>query len=101
MTHRYAACLVLGLALLAGACSQRPEAETAAASPGAFTLRGQVPIAQPPGTRDATEKVRRDAAQRCPSGFVIRSLHTSPPANATLVDRLISYDAVVECSATK
>jgi hypothetical protein len=90
------------LAALVAACAPRAEPDATAGGPGAgnaFSLRGQVPIAYPPGTRDATEKVRREAAERCPGGFVIRSLNTSQPASPQFVDRTINYDAVVACTA--
>lgn len=85
------------LVVLVAGCAPREQAGNAAPGDG-FTLRGQVPIATPPGTRDANEKVRREAAARCPDGFVIRSMQTRPPANPNLVNRTIDYDAVVACT---
>lgn len=88
------ACLVA----LVGACSERPQTEAAAA--GGISLRGQVPIVHPPGDRDAMAKVRQEAAERCPSGFVIKSLNVSQAAAVQFQNRVVNYDAVVECGAT-
>lgn len=88
----------VGVAALVAGCAPREQTGEMTPGDGGFALRGQVPIASPPGTRDATEKVRREAAVRCPDGFVIRSLQTYQPANPDLVNRTINYDAVVACT---
>ncbi|MBV8166497.1 MAG: hypothetical protein JO021_06860 [Alphaproteobacteria bacterium] len=92
----------LGVALcvvaLAG-CSPRDEPlGGASGSPGAFVVRGQAVIAHPPGDRDANEQARREAAARCPDGFVMRSFKTRPPSTLTFVDHVIDYEAVVTCA---
>ncbi|MBI3516293.1 MAG: hypothetical protein HY060_19865 [Proteobacteria bacterium] len=99
--------LGLGILLAVAACGRHPEtappdAVTTSGSSGmvgALALRGQVVVAHPPGTRDAIDQLRREAAARCPDGFVIRSLRTgdAPPASEFLY-HVVTYDAVVECN---
>src|SRR5205823_9623351 len=86
-------------ALLAG-CGPRDEPlGGASGSVGAFLVRGQAVIAHPPGDRDANEQARREAAARCPDGFVMRSFKTSQPSDATFLYHVINYQARVECVA--
>jgi hypothetical protein len=92
--------LGIGLCVLALAGCGSAGAPTSSGSTGvdAFAVRGQAVIAHPPGDRDANEQVRREAAARCPDGFVMRSFKTSQPSNAEFVNHVINYDALVECS---
>ncbi len=100
--------LAVGIILAVAACSHRsdvPPAQAVSASGssgmvGALALRGQVVVAHPPGTRDAVDHLRREAAARCPEGFVIRSLHTGDvPPTSDFLYHVVTYDAVVECNA--
>src|SRR3954465_4122106 len=85
-------------ALLAG-CGPRDEPlGGASGTVGAFVVRGQAVIAHPPGDRDANVQARREAAARCPDGFVMRSFKTRQPSTMTFVDHVINYEATVECS---
>jgi hypothetical protein len=66
---------------------------------GALALRGQVIVSHPPGTREAVEQLRRDAAARCPDGFVIRRLRTGDvPPNGEYPSHIMTYDALVDCN---
>jgi hypothetical protein len=85
--------------LVVTGCAERPESSGSAGSVGAFAVRGQAVIAHPPGIRDASEQARREAAARCPDGFVIRSFKTSQPSTLAFTDHVINYDAMVECGA--
>lgn len=90
---------VCAAVLLVAGCAARPESSGSAGTVGAFAVRGQAVIAHPPGTRDASEQARREAGARCPDGFVVRSFKTSQPTDSTFRDRVINYDAMIECSA--
>ncbi len=92
--------VALCVAALVGACGPRDEPISGASGTvGAFVVRGQAVIAHPPGDRDANEQARREAAARCPDGFVMRSFKTSQPSTMTFVDHVINYEARVECVA--
>ena len=97
----------LSVILAVAACSPRtetvgPEATAssgAAGTMGALALRGQVVVAHPPGVRDAVDQVRREAAARCPGGFMIRSLSTDDtPPTSDFYYRLRNYEALVDCN---
>jgi hypothetical protein len=90
---------VCAAVLLVAGCTGGPDTGGSPGTVGAFAVRGQAVIAHPPGIRDANEQARREAAARCPDGFVIRSFKTSQPSTLAFVDHVINYDAVVECSA--
>jgi hypothetical protein len=100
--------LGLGIVVAVAACSTHrmetvgPEATTSSGSAGIVTqlsLQGQVPVAHPPGTRDAVDQVRREAAARCPGGFVIRSLRTDDaPSASDFLYHTQTYQAVVDCN---
>jgi hypothetical protein len=99
--------LPLGVVLAVAACGNRtetvsPEGTTssgAAGTVGSLALRGQVVVARPPGIQDAVEQVRREAAARCPGGFMIRSLRTDdPPPTSDFYYRLRTYEALVDCN---
>jgi hypothetical protein len=89
----------LGVVLAVAACAPRAEPDGVAASGssgmvGALALRGQVVVSHPPGTREAVEQLRREAAVRCPDGFVIRRLHTGELAPTNIM----TYEAVIDCN---
>jgi hypothetical protein len=93
--------LCMGVCLVALVAGCGPRAEPlggASGTVGAFVVRGQAVIAHPPGDRDANEQARREAAMRCPDGFVMRSFKTSQPSTMTFVNHVINYEATVECS---
>ncbi|MEJ0068756.1 MAG: hypothetical protein WDO24_08560 [Pseudomonadota bacterium] len=104
--------LGLGIVLAVAACELRQENPAPAASNGVessgtngsgggigrLALHGQVVVAHPPGTQDAVEMVRREASARCPAGFEIRSLHTTAPQSVEFADRLLNYQAEVDCA---
>jgi len=78
--------------------AERTTASAPAGTPASLALRGQVEVAHSPGTQDVVAEVRRQAAARCPTGFIIRSLHTGTPTPGEITARLLPFEAVVDCT---
>ena len=97
-----------GVAFLLASCASQPPAvapQAATESHGAggvtsVALHGQIVVTHPPGRQDAIKEVQRVAAQRCPSGYLLRSVTTRPPPANELIDHFLEYEAVIDCGGS-